>query len=95
MTENSPTRDFNSSSKRVLVSIADISPIPGPSNIPMNTPERHRSKKLRSKILTATPIKEKLEEAERRRSNKCSKKGVPKTGQKTKKERQNNREGFV
>jgi hypothetical protein len=29
-------------------------------------------------------MKEKLEEAERRQSNKCSKKGVPKTGQNTK-----------
>jgi hypothetical protein len=94
MTENSPTRDFNSSSKRVLVPTADIFPIPGPTNVPMNRPKRHMSKKLKSEILTATPMKEKLE-AERRRSNKCSKKNVPKTGQKTKNDRQNNREGFV
>jgi hypothetical protein len=39
MTENSPTRYFNSSSKRVLVSIVDISPILGPSNIPTNRPK--------------------------------------------------------
>jgi hypothetical protein len=31
LTENSPTRDFNAPSKRVLVSTADISPVPGPS----------------------------------------------------------------
>jgi hypothetical protein len=66
MTENSPIRDFNSSSKRVFVPIADISPKPGPSNVPMNRPKRHMSKKLKSEILTATPMKEKLEDAERR-----------------------------
>lgn len=64
MTENSPTHDFNSFSKRVLVPIADISPIPGPSNVPTNRPKRYKSKKLRSEILTATPMKGKLEEAE-------------------------------
>jgi hypothetical protein len=57
MTENSPTRDFNSSSKCVLVSIAEISPIPGPSNVPINIPKRHKYKKLRSEILTKTPMK--------------------------------------
>jgi hypothetical protein len=57
MTENSPTHDFNSFSKRVLVPIADISPIPGPSNVPKNRPKRYKSKKLRSEILTATPMK--------------------------------------
>jgi hypothetical protein len=93
MTENSPTQDFNSSSKRVLVSTADISPIPGPSNVPMNRPKRHKSKKHKSEILTATPMKETLEEAERRRSNKFSKKDFPKAGKK--KERQNNQEGFA
>jgi hypothetical protein len=56
------------------VSIADISPIPGPSNVPKNRPKRHKSKKLKSEILSVTAMKEKLEEAERRRSNKCSKK---------------------
>ncbi|KAF2901480.1 hypothetical protein ILUMI_04705 [Ignelater luminosus] len=65
--------------KRTTVSVADVSPIPGPSNATCKNPltKRRKTTKKRLEILKASPIKERLEEAERRRSLKLTK--TPKT----------------
>ncbi|KAF2901237.1 hypothetical protein ILUMI_04950 [Ignelater luminosus] len=53
-----------------IVSATDISSIPKPSNVTDKRPltKRRKTTKQRSEILTATPIKERLKKAERRRS---------------------------
>ena len=79
----STSNDFNSTDPETpksstKISVAEISPIPGPSNV-SRINSRRKPTKMRSQILTASPMKEKLEEAERRRSLKnCGGKTAPK-----------------
>ncbi|KAJ4435553.1 hypothetical protein ANN_18169 [Periplaneta americana] len=75
---NSTTTEPATPKSSTTISVAEISPIPGPSNI-SRTISRRKPNKMRSQILTASPLKEQLEEAERRRSLKnCEGKTIPK-----------------
>jgi hypothetical protein len=50
-------RNFNSSSKCVLLPIIDISAILCPSDIPTSGPIMHTSEEPKPEIRTATPVK--------------------------------------
>lgn len=75
--ENSPNRLISRPATPVQVSVADISPIPGPSKIVPGRRITNR-KKQRSEILTATPLKEQLEKTENQRLLKVNRKQIAK-----------------
>ncbi|KAF2904072.1 hypothetical protein ILUMI_02106 [Ignelater luminosus] len=76
------------SRKRTTVFVADVSPILGSLNATNKNPltKKRKTTKQRSEILTASSIKERLEEAERRRSLKLTK--TSKTSRKPSKRKQ-------
>lgn len=91
--ELGPTPGTSTSTPRPIrnsqqVKVVDISPLPGPSRIlsstENDTEDRPKSRKQKSEILTGTPMKEKLEEMERKRER-----NRPKRKKETKTQKEN------